>query len=148
MGNDREGEQAIYLIIIRETTESDALGGLTAGQCQTRVSLPPTFSLIFVSDSLDPPSSAVLDRHVATTDARTDAMSHRGSMGPPPDKEMALGGPQMHYAPTSLANGGSVKVGGVNSYDVLAEKYSRLKRRYFDLEQVGVSPRYLDEKRA
>lgn len=69
-------------------------------------------------------------------------------MGPPPDKEMALGGPQMHYAPASLANGGSVKVGGVNSYDVLAEKYSRLKRRYFDLEQVSVSPRYLDEKRA
>ncbi|KLO14723.1 hypothetical protein SCHPADRAFT_903008 [Schizopora paradoxa] len=31
-----------------------------------------------------------------------------------------------------------MKVGGVNSYDVLADKYSRLKRRYFELEQVSV----------
>jgi len=56
-------------------------------------------------------------------------------MGPPPDKEMVLGGPPMHYVPAPLANGGSVKVQGAISYDVLAEKYSRLKKRYFDLEQ-------------
>ncbi len=97
----------------------------------SHISLPSSFS-----DSLSTSSPDRHPRQRQRTHIPTK-MSHRGSMGPPPDKEMGLGGPPMHYAPTPLANGGSMKVGGAISYDTLAEKYSRLKRRYFDMEQVG-----------
>ena len=61
-------------------------------------------------------------------------------MGPPPDKEMAaLGGPQMQYVPGALPNGGAPAK--VDAYGQLQDKYSRLKRRYFELEQVSVIPR-------
>lgn len=61
-------------------------------------------------------------------------------MGPPPDKDMLMGPPP---APLQLSNGSSsskLRDPG------LADKYSRLKKKYFELEQVRV-PRLLRHAR-
>lgn len=55
-------------------------------------------------------------------------------MGPPPDREM--GPPGYTSNPSNPTNG--VEKGNVPPPQDLAEKYSRLKKRYFELEEVRI----------
>ena len=80
-------------------------------------------------------SSSIHDDDDTLGDSTT-TMSHRGAVGPPagaepPDATM-MGPP-----PFANLNGTTnVKQHGGYTYEQLNEKYSKLKRRYFDLEQV------------
>lgn len=55
-------------------------------------------------------------------------------MGPPPDRDM--GPPGYASTPSNPTNG--VAKGNVPPPQDLAEKYSRLKKRYFELEEVRI----------
>ena len=61
-------------------------------------------------------------------------MSHR-TMGPPPDKDISMAPPQSYPPPQ---HNGALQPKREPSSGEIQEKYSRLKRRYFDLEQVIV----------